>query len=116
MAGAHSLPKVVSFPSPRAAAPKRKKRLPVLLCCLCVVVAYFTYLYIVQEVELVKLRRAEAELRAIHAALEKKSLELEEEIKLLKTDEYVERIARDRLGLIKPNDKIFLPVYVVPRP
>lgn len=114
--GAQALPKIVSFPVQRAVAPKRKRRFPVLLCCLCLLVAYFTYVYIVQEVELIKVRRVEAELRATKLNLEQKAEELRSEIKLLSTDEYIERIARDRLGLIKPQDKILLPIFVVPRP
>ncbi len=33
--------------------------------------------------------------------------ELEKEIELVNTDEYIEKIARERLGYVKPNEFIF---------
>jgi len=108
MSSMHALPKIVSFPArhPVLAKQKRRRRLPWVLCCLCAVVAYFTYVYLVQEVEMSRLRHTEAGLRARVVVLEQESKELQREIALLSTDAYIERIARDRLGLILPQDRI----------
>jgi len=73
-------------------------------------------MFVSQEFELRQLRRQEEELRRTYLGLLAKQDELKSEIELLNTDDYIERLARDRLGLIKPKDKILLPVYIVPTP
>lgn len=117
MNAAQAMPKIVSFPKAQR-APKRKpkRRVPVVLCCLCLFVAYFTYSFVIQEFELRELTRQEAALQQAYTGLINKQTELKTEIELLHTDDYVERLARDRLGLIKPKDKMLIPVYLAPNP
>lgn len=116
MNAAQVMPKIISFPKQRAPQKKHKRRVPVVLCCLGLLVAYFTYSYILQEMELRQLRHEEALLKDAYSALVLKQTELNFEINLLHTDDYIERLARDRLGLIKPKDKMLVPVYLAPNP
>ncbi len=108
MPSTHALPKIVSFPvrQPVKAKRKQRRRVPWVLCCLCVIVAYFVVVYVNQEIELGKLCRTEAELRAQITALEQEALRLERERALRITDAYIEREARERLGLILPQDRL----------
>lgn len=117
MSSTHALPKIVSFPlrPPVKAKRKQRRRVPWVLCCLCVIVAYFMVVYVNQEMEILKLRRAEAGLHAQVAALQQETARLERELALLITDAYIERAARERLGLLLPQDKIFWPVFAPPR-
>ncbi|MBS3984077.1 MAG: septum formation initiator family protein [Selenomonadales bacterium] len=117
MSSTHALPKIVSFPvrQPLKAKRKQRRRVPWVLCCLCAIVAYFMVVYVNQEIEMLQLRRAEAELRAQVAALQQESARLQREIARQSTDAYIEREARERLGLLLPQDKIFSPIFVTPR-
>lgn len=116
MSATHAMPKIISFPKQRAPKSRKKRRFPVALCCLGLFVAYFTFSFISQEFELRSVRRQVAELRQAHTELLVKQAGLQAEVELLQTDEYIERLARDRLGLIKPQDNIFQPVYIGPKP
>jgi len=56
---------------------------------------------------MVELSRQEAELaEKINNAIEERE-QLKKEIQLLQTDEYIERIARDELGLVKPGELVY---------
>ncbi|KAF0195630.1 MAG: septum formation initiator [Bacillota bacterium] len=116
MNAAQAMPKIISFPKQRAPQKKYKRRVPVVLCCLCFLVAYFIYSYIMQEMELRQLRHQEALLKDAYNALVLRQSGLNFEMKQLHTDDYIERLARDRLGLIKPKDTIMVPVYLAPNP
>jgi len=115
MAHVRASPKIVSFPVPRPAR-KRKPRRPFLLVALCVVMAYFTFVYVAQSLELAGLGRREAELEVVRTAVAAQTAALEAEIALLQTAEHIEQLARQRLGLVRPEDKVFSPVIVNPRP
>ncbi len=52
----------------------------------------------------------DAVARSLQAQIEEQqeeSRELERESEYIKTEEYIEQIARDKLGLVKPNEIIF---------
>jgi len=115
MALVRANPKIVSFPVSRPVR-KRKLRRPFLLLALCSVVAYFTFVYIAQSLELAGLSRREAELEVAREAVAAQTAALEAEIARLQTPEHIEQLARQRLGLVRPEDKVFSPVIVTPRP
>jgi cell division protein FtsL len=51
------------------------------------------------------------EIKTINEQIEaenKKAKEIKEKEKQYATDEYVEQIARDELGLVKPDEKVFV--------
>ena len=70
-------------------------------------IIYVIYTIGIQQLKMVELSRQEAELaEKINNAIEERE-QLKKEIQLLQTDEYIERIARDELGLVKPGELVY---------
>lgn len=61
-----------------------------------------------------RLDREAARLEALKRGLQEQNAILREEIKLLHTPQYVEKLAREQLGLVKPGEVAIL--IVQPRP
>jgi len=59
-----------------------------------------------QQFKIAELARQDAELQAQKKTLLQEREELKKEISLLHTDEYIEGIARDELGLVKPGEYV----------
>ncbi|GAW27465.1 septum formation initiator family protein [Carboxydocella sp. ULO1] len=60
----------------------------------------------------VKMNQLEKEISSVQnkiKAVEMSNTKLKEEIKLLQTDEYIERRAREELNLVKPGEKVVIP-------
>lgn len=75
--------------------------------------AFFaSYLFasvVYSSVQILELKKEEAKLHQEISAQEKIARELESEIKYLKTNAAVEKIAREELGLVKPDEILILP-------
>lgn len=77
------------------------------LCLICLwvgsgfVMRYFGIIMVQSEVT-----RVEREI----AALERRNDAIREQIEYMQSDEYVEKVARDKLGLVKPGDIVYKPV------
>ena len=70
-------------------------------------VIYVGSTFVAQYVKLWQLSHEELEVKGqLEKALEEKDM-LQKEIELLHTDEYIEKVARDELGLVKPGEYIF---------
>ena len=71
---------------------------------------YFAYVFIDQQKVLYA---KEIEMNSIQMKIEEE-MKLNEELKkqkeMLGSDEYVEKIAREKLGMVKPGEKIFIDV------
>lgn len=68
---------------------------------------YVGFTLVSQQMKLVEMSRREDQIRQeIERALEEQAA-LKREIELLHTDDYVEALARDELGLIKPGEIIY---------
>jgi len=61
-----------------------------------------------------QLRREVAELDREGEALRQQNAQVREEIRLLHTPEYVERIAREQLGLVRPGEIAVMVVQPTP--
>jgi len=112
MSHARPLPKVVYLATARPKQ-KKKRRLGTLILVVLVTL-YLGYTFAAQEYALVRLRAREAELIAERSAVEAEGSQLQAAIERLNTPEYIERLARQRLGLLRPQDGILLPVIVRP--
>lgn len=69
---------------------------------------YFIYVMIWQQV---MISRKNKEINALEeqiAAAEQQSEKLEQEIENLNDPEYLERLAREKLGLVRPNERVFM--------
>jgi cell division protein FtsB len=61
-------------------------------------------LFTVRYLEVYRLNREAALLAAMKVSLREQNAVLREEIKLLHTPAYVEKVAREQLGLVKPGE------------
>lgn len=73
---------------------------------LIIVLAVCITIFFAQEQEAKRLKRKHEELQTIIAELEAEKYELEQLYNIAGTPEYVERIARDSLGMVAPEDLI----------
>lgn len=86
---------------------KRIKPRAIFMISLCIV-AYFLYLMFQQEKVLSKQR---SEIGKIEARIEEQKgikSELQNQKEKVNSDEYVEKIAREKLGMVKPGEKIYI--------
>ncbi|MDP3058528.1 MAG: septum formation initiator family protein [bacterium] len=108
--------KVIKFPvaQPQRRSKNKRMRAITLLVCFFLVIMYFFYALIFQEIELRSLKRQQEQLQTEKQLLIEEQQRLMKEIELLKTDAYIEKVARERLGLIGPKDLLVVPVYLEP--
>lgn len=76
-----------------------------LFCC---VLIYICFLLISQQFDLARLSAKEDALDAQIAAEQKAATELAAQKEAAGTDEYLERVAREKLGYMKPSEKVFI--------
>ena len=99
--------RIVKFPKQIKKQRKRKRRrFSFMLFCICVVLVYFGYTYSIQSAQLKELLAQEQALLERFQALQDEIDYLQREVELLGTDEYIEKLARERLGLVRPQDVI----------
>ncbi|HHX24559.1 MAG: FtsB family cell division protein [Tepidanaerobacteraceae bacterium] len=83
------------------------KRFKVRHLLFVVFIIYFTSTFVVQQFRIADFKRQEAQLKQqMEKAMEERE-DLKKEISLLHTDEYIERVARDELGLVKPGEYLY---------
>ncbi len=71
-------------------------------------VLYFIYTMIWQQVVISKKGKEIEALEEKIAAAEQQTEKLEEELDNLNDPEYLEKIAREKLGLVRPNERVFV--------
>lgn len=71
--------------------------------------AYFIYLAIGQQFELYTIQRETASLKSRIAELEQSNQSMIQEKQQLATPAYIEKIAREQLGLVKPGEVPYIP-------
>ncbi len=81
-----------------------------------IVFAYLLASFVFQEFDVWSLARQVRQLEDQAALLETENERLTEEIKYAQTPEYIERIAREELGLVWPNEIPYAPGRWVPHP
>jgi len=87
----------------RARAARRVPRGPVILSALLVAAAA-AYVFGANFLELYALDREAARLEALKRNLQEQNAILREEMKLLQTPAYIEKLAREQLGLVRPGE------------
>lgn len=87
---------------------KKRKRIkwPVMFLLICL--GYIVYIFADQERQLNGLRREADNLRAREATLQVENERLSQEQQLLQTDAYIEKVAREELGLVKPGETPYI--------
>lgn len=78
------------------------------LALIVALTAYLGYTWVSQQIQLNSLKSEIAELDGNIAKEEKRKEELEEKKKQVNTPEYIEKIARDELDLVAPDEIVFM--------
>jgi len=71
--------------------------------------AYFIFLAVGQQFELYTIKRETKSLKSKITELEQTNKSMADEKNLLSSPAYVEKIARDQLGLVKPGEVPYIP-------
>ena len=92
---------------------KREKKVNKGLKTLIIVLAlaltvYLGYTWISQQVQLVSLNKEISELDSNIAKEETRKKELEKKKEQINTPEYIEKIARDELNMVAPDEIVFM--------
>lgn len=85
-----------------------KSRLPGLL--LVVLLFYLILSFASQFNRLYAMQQDLQQIQFQLGELQKKNAELKEQLKLVQSDAYIEQIARERLGLVKPGEARIVPM------
>lgn len=91
-----------------ARRPKKQKRVKWAAVLLLICLGYVLYMFVDQERQMAALRRETENLRAREATLKADNERLNQEQQLLQTDVYIEKVAREELGLVKPGETPYL--------
>jgi len=88
---------------------QKKRRINlILLFLMSGLIVYFVITYIGQQEEINKI---ENEMKALQNKIEKEK-ELQEELlrqqDIIETDEFIEKIAREKLGMVKEGERIYI--------
>lgn len=86
---------------------RKKKRFNIRTVFVLLFIFYVIYTLGTQQIRIRSLANQEKELEMKLEKLVKKKAALKEEIELLHTDEYIEKVARDELGFVKSGEYIF---------
>lgn len=91
---------------------KKKKRLNMkvfakrgLVCCALI---YICFLLISQQFDLARLAEKENQINEQIVLAQREAAELAAQKEAANTDEYIERVAREKLGYMKPGEKVFI--------
>lgn len=96
--------------SPESRLPKKNpKRFSFWTIVVALIASYLFISVVYSSFKILELRKQESEIRADIAAQEQIAKELKSEIEYLKTDAAVEKIAREELGLVRPDEILILP-------
>ena len=89
---------------------RKKVNIQVLLkrSLLCILVGYICYLFVAQQFDLSRLAKEGENLDVQLAEQRRIHEELTQQKEASDSPEYVERVARDKLGYMKPEEKVFI--------
>ncbi len=73
-------------------------------------ISYFSYMFTVQEIEFKKYRNEKkAYMEQIEIA-KQKTEEYKSYAEYVKTDNYIEKVAREKLSMVRPEEKIYIEI------
>ncbi len=76
----------------------------------CGLILYLLIVFVSQQFDFARLSKKEKEYDKEIAQAQQENKELEAEREAATTPEYIERVAREQLGLAKPDEKVFVDV------
>lgn len=87
---------------------KRRRRKNPIHFLLIAIVLYISWTFISQQMRLNELAREEEELKKQYEELYQEEQKLLEEKDMIDDPEYIEKVARERLKMVKPNEIIYI--------
>ena len=78
-----------------------------LVLCVCI---YVTYVFVNQQISLSKCDDIEKEYKEKILEAQRETQRLEDELEQTGTDEYIQRMAREKLDYVKPNERVFVDI------
>lgn len=87
---------------------KRDKKNMIVMLVGGLVIIYFVYTLITQQIAINKKNQELENLQTQIAEANEESDKLKTEIENLSDPEYIEKIAREKLGLVRPNERVFV--------
>ncbi|MDA8235822.1 MAG: septum formation initiator family protein [Clostridia bacterium] len=93
--------------------PANPKKSPLFRVGIFLVAGYLLFAFGNQFLQINQMDREIVNIKNQIKVLEMKNREIKKEIRQLQSDTYVERIAREKLGLVKPGETVILPAKQV---
>jgi cell division protein FtsL len=97
--------KVTYLPGAKHQVKKRKPRL--VYCIIIAVILYFSLFFISQYRNLYQVKRTLHEIEEQITQMQAQNEKMQQEIELLYTHSYLEKIARQDLGMVRPGELLF---------
>jgi len=88
----------------------KRKKPSFMIFALCLVFLYFSYLAIGQQRILDAKNQEMAKIEKKIEEEQKANEELKKEIEIIDSDEYKEKVAREKLGMVKKNERVFVDI------
>lgn len=92
----------------KSAAKRINLKRAVICAVILVVAAYFMYAMIWQHTMISSKNKEIEELRESITTATEEAERLRQEVEKLNDPEYIERVAREKLGLVRPNERVFV--------
>lgn len=73
-------------------------------------IVYIAYTLVFQQIAINEARTKEEEIKKQIEALKKENEQIKAELERMSDQEYIEKLAREKLGLIKPGEIMFIDV------
>jgi len=75
-----------------------------------ILILYMVFIFIQQQITIYHLDKQKMEMQKEMNTLLEQNKALKEQIKYVKSKEYIEKVAREELGLVKDNEIIYIDV------
>ena len=80
------------------------------LCGILVAVGYVAVTLVHQQITMSQCKKVAQEYEEKIAQVEMENQKLEDELEKAGTDEYLEKVAREKYGLVKPNERVYIDI------
>ncbi|OFI06567.1 cell division protein FtsB [Clostridium acetireducens DSM 10703] len=81
-----------------------KKKIKIKSILIIVILFYIVYIFINQQITMKKLKGQINNSKIELTKVKEKNQKLQDEVKMSKTSKYIEKLARERLGLVKQGE------------
>lgn len=87
-----------------------KKRIRIRHVLITLLALYIAFILVTQQIAINKAKAEKARIQAEIEKLAEENKKIQLQLEDMQSDEYIEKIARERLGLIKPGEYMFVDV------